>query len=395
MNYQPGDVLFINYGEQPPVYHTRVILSVVDHSSQEYIILTPDHDIYCEMLSLRNADIQSLHPAGANGSIPPDVPGPQVYGFQPMTPAQLAQFMQAGRDEAVVERNLRGIQPGPVAGGERFWVLAEHVEGKCIGDQVSPPPGTPVLGSYGLMEMTDSKQKTRPCLIRQLTAEELGAFCDERIILARSSTAKEGEELSSSDDIRTMAVHYTANGERRRGFKNAVGEMVATEIDEFPFEPRTCLEYLKAISTVAESSYGQHLAWVQQARIPDGSRAIYEDEVLSQILDTAICYDCLQVSNLASFELLVRRKQLLAEAHSYNPASPSFEGADYWMGNKFKHGGAIVVPSLTEHVSKKLQADSQILKERRKLEEAKGRGRGRGNPQGGPRDKKTTGAEQG
>ena len=34
-------------------------------------------------------------------------------------------------------------------------------------------------------------------------------------------------------------------------------------------------------------------------------------------------------------------------------------------------GGAIVVPSLTEHVSKKLQAESQILKERRKLEEAK------------------------
>lgn len=112
-------------------------------------------------------------------------------------------------------------------------------------------------------------------------------------------------------------------------------------------------------------------------------------------MDTAICYDCLQVSNLASFELLVRRKQLLAEAHSHNPAAPSYEGADYWMGNKYKHGGAIVVPSLTEHVSKKLQADSQILKERRKLEEAKGRGRGRGNPQGGPRDKKATGAEQG
>jgi len=77
------------------------------------------------------------------------------------------------------------------------------------------------------MEGTDSKQKTRPCLIRQLTAEELGPFCDERIILPRSSTAKEGEELSSSDDIRTMAVHYTVHGERRRGFKDAVGGQLA------------------------------------------------------------------------------------------------------------------------------------------------------------------------
>ncbi len=46
------------------------------------------------------------------------------------------------------------------------------------------------------------------------------------------------------------------------------------------------------------------------------------------------------------------------------------------MGNKFKHGGAIVIPSLTEHVAKRLHADSQIMKERRKLEEAKGKAKG-------------------
>ena len=81
--------------------------------------------------------------------------------------------------------------------------------------------------------------------------------------------------------------------------------------------------------SVAESSYAQHLAWSQQTKILEGSRALYEDETLSHILDTAITYDCLCVPNLACFELLVRRKQLLAEAH--------------------------------------------ILQERRKLEEAKGR----------------------
>ena len=40
----------------------------------------------------------------------------------------------------------------------------------------------------------------------------------------------------------------------------------------------------------------------------------------------------------------------------------------------------IVVPALRDHVSKGMQAESQILKERRKLAEAKGHGRGSGQP---------------
>ena len=98
---------------------------------------------------------------------------------------------------------------------------------------------------------------------------------------------------------------------------------------------------------------------------------MYEDETLATILDTAITYDALNVANLASFELLVRRRQLIAAAHSHNASAPSYEGADYYLGNKYRQGGSIVVSSLTDHVSKKLQADSAILKERRKAAEAK------------------------
>ena len=48
------------------------------------------------------------------------------------------------------------------------------------------------------------------------------------------------------------------------------------------------------------------------------------------------------------------------------------------MGNRYKSGGAIIVPAFTDHVAKQLQAESQ--KDRRKLAEAKGVGRGRGAP---------------
>lgn len=380
MSFNVGDVVYVNYGEVPVLHHTRVVLAVVDETVYDYVILTPDLDVYVEKLHDSNPDFTSIHPAGANGAVPAAIAGQNVYGFRPLTAAEFARFTQEGREEAVAERNRRGLRVPGAGADESIWVLAEMVEGKQIGDQVVPPPGCPQLDGYGLMVIEGPTGVFRPRLIRHLPSSELGAFCDERIVLARASVSKEGEELSASDDLRTMEVHYLQNGERRRAFKDAVGSMTQVDMEGFPFEPRTCLEYLKAVTSLSESAYAQHLAWVQQARIPEGSRAIFEDEVLAQMLDVAVSFDCLNVANLASFELLVRRRQLIADAHSLNPSAPSYDGADYYLGSRYKHGGGIIVPALTEHVSKRLQADSQILKERRKLEEAKGRGRGKTNP---------------
>ena len=380
MSFNVGDVVYVNYGEVPVLHHTRVVLAVVDETVYDYVILTPDLDVYVEKLHDSNPDFTSIHPAGANGAVPAAIAGQNVYGFRPLTAAEFARFTQEGREEAVAERNRRGLRVHGAGADDSIWVLAEMVEGKQIGDQVVPPPGCPQLDGYGLMVIEGPSGVFRPRLIRHLPSSELGACCDERIVLARASVSKEGEELSASDDLRTMEVHYLQNGERRRAFKDAVGSMTQVEMEGFPFEPRTCLEYLNAVTSLSESAYAQHLAWVQQARIPEGSRAIFEDEVLAQMLDVAVSFDCLNVANLASFELLVRRRQLIADAHSLNPSAPSYDGADYYLGSRYKHGGGIIVPALTEHVSKRLQADSQILKERRRLEEAKGRGRGRANP---------------
>ena len=261
-----------------------------------------------------------------------------------------------------------GAGPGPLAAAPvEVWVLGECCGGRKIGEQVVPPAGLPTLGDYGLMSMVDMDGNSRAVLIKKMAIDQIPAFCDERVRCARDATAVDGEERSAADDI--------------------------TEMEDFPYEPRTCLPYLQAIVSVSESAYGQHLQWIQQAKIPEGSRAIYEDETLAHILDVAVCSDGLAVCNLASFELLVRRRQLLAEAHSYSPNAPSYEGAEYWMGNRFKTGGGIVIPSLTEHVARRLHADAQILKERRKLEENKGKAKGKpskGGPKGAQQAAETT-----
>ena len=386
MALNPGDLVYLDYGEQPALHHTRIVLSCVDEQTHHYMILTPDHDIYCEMLHASNPDIVGIVFGPPDGAIPAALGGANIYGFRPMAAGILARYMREGRDSVAGERAALGLGAIPAAPGAQaeVWVLAEMIPGRKIGEQLQPPAGFPVLGSYGLMEITDSDNHTRPCLIKRIQPDQLESFCEERVQLARSTESLAGEDRIAAEDIRTMAIHYTANGECKRHFKDTLGEMTQCELEDFPFEVRTCLEYVQAIGSIAESCHSQHLAWVHQLGIPSGSRAIYEDEVLSQVIDTAIQYDALNISNLASFELICRRRQLLAEAHSYNPSSPSYEGSDHWMGQRYKHGGAVVVPRLTEHVSKKLQAESQILKERRKLEEAKGRGRGKGG--GAPKD---------
>ena len=57
--------------------------------------------------------------------------------------------------------------------------------------------------------------------------------------------------------------------------------------------------------------------------------------------------------------MIVRRKQLLVEAHVGNPSAPSYEASDYFMGRRYRPGGGIVVPSLTtEHVAKRMHEDA-------------------------------------
>ena len=57
------------------------------------------------------------------------------------------------------------------------------------------------------------------------------------------------------------------------------------------------------------------------------------------------------------------------------------------MGQTYKAGGGVVVPMLTDFVSRKMQAQSAILKEKRKLAEAKSAAKGgaKGNPKGPPK----------
>eukprot|EP00438_Fugacium_kawagutii_P011539 Skav230147 [mRNA] locus=scaffold1301:267704:272380:+ [translate_table: standard] len=361
---------YVEYTGYPGVVHARLLLSLVEGT--EWIILTPDYDRYPEDLHIGNPDFSQFFHI-PDGSLPPGIPARNIYAFAPMTAREYAQHMHDGRADRDAELGRRGLaaplpppvgapavgavpvaQPAggaaPGAAGASFWVLGEMVEGHKIGERVQVPANMPTLGDVGLMSMLDQKGIQRTVVVKQLTSDQLGGYCDERIKNARSSESVEGDDQIAAEDVRTMAIQYNMNRERLRGFRESVGEMVQCAFEDFPMEPRTAMEYLKAVGSIAESCYSQHLAWVQQAKIPDSNRAIHEDELLARVLDACICYDCLNPSNLLCMELVVRRRQLIAQAHSLNPSAPSYDGADLFLGNQYRSGGGIVVPSLRDHV---------------------------------------------
>ena len=102
---------------------------------------------------------------------------------------------------------------------------------------------------------------------------------------------------------------------------------------------------------------------VGTAKVDDGDRSAHEHECLCLVLELGGCYDQLDGGSLAALEVVARRPQLIEESKSSGGVA-AYEGAKYFMG--YRRGGTLLAPSLSEHVSKKLQEEVSIMKERRK-----------------------------
>ncbi|CAK0895237.1 unnamed protein product, partial [Prorocentrum cordatum] len=168
-----------------------------------------------------------------------------------------------------------------------------------------------------------------------------------------------------SADARVLPVLYDQMGQRFRAYTNAVGLLEEPRFDDFPVVgPRTTLWLCKFIRDQGSAPRTRTEKWMRDGHVPDNDRVKHEHGSLMEILETALTYDQLDVSALASFEILSRRIQLLEEAHTSNPKAPRFEGSEHFQGLGRKV--AAVAPQLTSHVALQLQGEAAIQKERRK-----------------------------
>ena len=143
--FAPGDRVLICYGEMVPgrggaLWHVRLVLDHVVNA--EYVIATPDFDLYVEELSPNNADLEGVRVSPAAGGLPPGLVGAAVYDFGPISAADLAALISEGKRLGVHERAARGVAP-PVVGGVRAAPPAGPLAAAFPAVAVQPfaPPG--------------------------------------------------------------------------------------------------------------------------------------------------------------------------------------------------------------------------------------------------------------
>lgn len=143
--------------------------------------------------------------------------------------------------------------------------------------------------------------------------------------------------------------------------------------------PATTLNILKSMRDQNFTPTSFHEFWLRSSEIPKGNRSVYEHEVLSRILESMVTVDQLNLPPLQSAELLVRRMQVIREAHRISPSNPDYSASDHMMGWRYKKGGQILDAALAAHVATELRSEAAILKEARKArEEESNRRRGAG-----------------
>ena len=112
-------------------YITRILLAWVQGS--DYIVVTPDGDVYIEQIDATSPDLDALHLEALGGGRPFGLPGNHIYAFNPRPAGpELAGLLREAELLARIERQARGVVAG-VAG-------AVPVDGDAVAPQVDPAP---------------------------------------------------------------------------------------------------------------------------------------------------------------------------------------------------------------------------------------------------------------
>lgn len=377
-----GDVWFIDYGEHPPCLHSRILCCHIQNST--WVIATPDGDVYEEQLDNANVDVVNVVQGngGLGSPLPAGINPNHVYSFRPMTAAAYQDLLRQARQYAAGLRISLGLpppglQPAPGMGGQApaadplVWIAMENEDGRYIGEVVCDvgiplPPGHVTLGGTKALIPTAS-----------------GSLFVKQVLKSKINTVE-------VQDLRVLPLDFDEQKNRRIDFAKTVGRMRQHDMPGGGIMldgPVSSLQVLKGMVARGLTPTTDHEHWVRTHETLRGDRSVYEMEVLTRALEAMVVVDQLNVPNLKGCELLVRRWQLIREAHRLSPGAPDYSAADVFMGWEFRRGDG-VDPALARFVASELKDQAQIAKESRKAKEEinqrkKGGGRGGASSAGG------------
>jgi len=372
--------VFICYDLPPPaLWHERYILSACACGRGWHIVLTPDRDVFPELISLENEDIAGYR-LGDGIQLPVGLTGDNTYRFRNLPgPDEMAQLLRDARHAGLalafppgaggaLAAPAAGVQAPaqPVDDGSK-WVIVETGDDRRRGDEVTLD-GTEILrDTVGLKQAVGNWYA-----IRKLPSNDL--------------TLYPGREASA--DARLLGLTFAGTTREERQWRDVAKESHEEKIEDWGVPgPRTSSWCLKFINRRNGGPSDHHRWWVQNNGLQQDSWGVQEHDNLSKIIDRLGRYDGLDLANIAGAELIFRRLQLIEYFYSEKgPGGGKGSGkgekkdkksddgnykaeAAVFAGSHREFGDTMVAPELLDYVSKEIEKDASVMKQVRKARE--------------------------
>lgn len=358
----PGNFVLVKYDiPGDPTWHSRLLLAHV--TDGEWIILTPQGDIYAEDLSPDNLDIYGWRAFDPNVGVPYGIDPNHVHDFT-HRPGQAAipNLINEGLVHASHERLRRGI-PAPVAPNPAAALAAVGGGAPAGGALVAPlaggaanPAPAPLGGGGGAAPAAAAPAAPAG-------AAPQGALQGLNMVPGGGGDA---------EDARTLSISRDGDGVRFKDYRVAVQESRMVTFADWPINgPRTVKHVITQMVNHGGSPSGHSQAWRVACRMQPTDGPAMEHDSWCRVLEAMIVYDQLDTTNLASAELVVRAIQRLEEKHKHKIASneDAGEGSLFMGTSGGSRSGLIIDPKLTEWIGSEMQKEALVAKERRKARE--------------------------
>jgi hypothetical protein len=185
---------------------------------------------------------------------------------------------------------------------------------------------------------------------------------------------KDGSADEQELDARVLTI-VEDDGRRHRNFRESVRDMSETDWPGWPvLGPRTTRWVLRFIAEHDIAPRARHTKWRHEAGLSPSDPYVDDHDLALRVIQMAVEFDQLNITELASFELLARRAQMAEWRHrdrliSRNSIEDGLEDDYLYMGTAETRGLILMAPDLADHVTGELHKEANILKERRKVKE--------------------------
>jgi hypothetical protein len=175
-----------------------------------------------------------------------------------------------------------------------------------------------------------------------------------------------GHPTAMVSDVRILPILRDEAQERWRTIAEAAAEVRETEFEDWPLEnARSSRVLLRDLRRSGKTYLSSHERWASKSGIKATDRAIHEHHCLSKLLELAVSYDQLDVTNLACLEVAAKRRMMLETAYKGRPDNPNFAGSSHFMGYGEEGDGTHVDPAANRYRSDKLKEETNMLREAR------------------------------